>query len=337
MMTNEITPDLLETVSRKFGKLMEKAKSTNSPEEAENCVALASKILWDHQIEESQLISLHEIEKRNKRHFIKDGVNIGRNKYAVNYTFNSRDWKSELLNVLAQNFFCKLNQGYDEVVTIVGEPKSIEIVKSLYNYLEAQIRASRRVAFNLAKENGEIEYANRQSRSYWAGKPRQLSQFAVHSFKNSFARGAVASIERRLSEQQKANVEETNHAYESKGTLALGYGAALVVQIHDDLDAAFYDFFPELHPAQVKLREYQLEIEHQKLTERLNAEREAREARIAAGKELPPEPPKPYKRRGRKPRYRSTLDTSAYYQGRAAGESLQINPALDKKTRALNK
>jgi hypothetical protein len=343
MLTAQIAPEKLEEVSRKFGKLMERAKATDSVGEAENCVALAQRLLWESNLDEDQLLSLNEIEKRTKPTFIKDGVVVGPDKYAVNYQFNSRDWKSELLAVLAQNFFCKLHEGYAEVVTIVGEPKSIQIVKGLYEYLEKQIRASRRAAYNLAVEENRIPYAKPNSRSYYkSGYKPTLSQFAVHSFKNSFAKGAVASIGRRLAEQQRDNIEmaNANHAPKvDENQKAIGYGAALVAQIYSDLDEAFYEFFPDLHPAAIKLREYQRQIEYTKRMEQLEAERVAREERIAAGLEMAPEPVvyKEYKRRGRRRLYRDTMNGSAYRQGKAAGDSIQINPAISGSKTALNK
>jgi hypothetical protein len=337
MVIDAVAPETLEKVSRQFAKLMEKAKSTDSEGEAANCVALAQKLLWESSLEEDQLLSLKDLEKR-ARNIIKDGVDLGPSKYALNYAFNSREWKSELLEVLAKNFFCRTHQGYETTVALIGEPKSIEIVKGLYVYLEKQIRASRKVAFNLAKANGEIEFAHK--RRYWDDKPRALSQHAVHSFKDSFAKGAVAALGARLAEQQKENIEAANESHaQMQDVPAIGYGAALVAQIYSDLDEAFYEFFPDLHPAQVKLRAYQRQIEYNERMAELEKQRQIREEKIANG-ELPPEEPAPpvkeYKRRGRKPRYRSTFNPGAYSQGHIAGASIQINPALSKKDRALN-
>ena len=342
MVIEQIAPDKLEEISRKFNALMAKAKSTDSPSEAENCVALAQRMLWNSNLEESQLLSSVEIAKRAKREFIKDGIAVGPDKYALDYKFNSREWKSELLGVLTKSFFCRIHQGYAEIVTLVGEPKNIQIVKDLYVYLEKQIRASRRVAFNLAKEQGRIQRAD-------GGYSRNLSQFAVHSFKDSFAKGAVSAIALRLEAQQRENIAETDKVMNARAALQPGanlndvthsFGNQLVVQIHTELEEAFYEFFPELHPAQVKLREYQRQIEYNERMAQLNKEREEREARIAAGLEPAPEPPKPqkeYKRRGRKPKYRQTFNSTAYYYGKVAGNTIQINQSLGSNQGKLNK
>lgn len=339
MNTTVVAPNKLEDISRKFGKLMAKAKSTDFATEAEQCVALAQKLLWDSSLEEAQLLSLADLEKRAKRVFVKDGIYLGDDKYVLNRAFNSRNWKSELLYVLVDSFFCKTLNAYSKTVQIVGEPNSVAIVKNLYAYLEKQIRASRRVAFNLAKEQNEIDYA---STRYWgrSNKPN-LSQFAVHAFKNSFASGAVAIISRRLSEQQRENIECADQTHEtSSGQIAIGFGAALVVQIQNELDEAFYEFFPELHPAAVALARYKQDIEYRERTAELNRQRVEHEARIEAGLEpafndAPPE--KEYRRRGRKPQYRGTMDNNAYKQGRVAGNSMQINPAINGSRTSLNK
>jgi len=306
--------------------------------------------LWNSNLDEDQLLSPDALANRAKREFVKDGIELGPSKYVLDYKFNSREWKSELLEVIAKNFFCKTRDGYAEVVTLVGEPKNVQIVKGLFTYLERQIRASRRVAFNMAVEEGRIEYAQQNRRSYWSDKPRALSQFAVHSFKDSFAKGCVATLAKRLSEQQKENITETDKIYNAKRALNPGanlndvthsFGNALVAQIFSELDDAYYSFFPDEHPAAVKLREYQRTIEYNKRMQELEVERKAREQRIADGLEdapAPEAPQKEYKKRGRKPSYRNTTDYSAYSQGRSAGASMTINESLGKGNQTkLNK
>jgi hypothetical protein len=315
-----ITDKNLEKVSRQFALLMAKSKSTDSVGEAENCVTLAQQLLWKHNLEEAQLLNLKEIEKRQKRAYIKDSVRVGKSTYGYNGQFNSRDWKSDLLSSVSKGFFCMIRaSGYSEYDTIVGEPQNVVMVKEMFAYLEKQIRASRKTAFNSV-------------RNEWG----MYSQFNVMAWKESFARGTVNALSKRLEEVHSANVESAN--VESKGdkpALAngIGYGTALVTQIFNDLDEAYYEFFPAEHPLKVKEREYKQMLDYKERMVEINKRNAEREERIAAGLEAPAEPEIPrkeYKRRGRKPLYRSTENYSAYRQGKVAGDSIQLNKSITK-------
>ena len=343
-MTNTLiaptTDEKLESVSRKFALLMARSKATDSANEAENCVALAQKMLWENELDESQLLTLGQIEKRKKKQYIKDSVKVGKSADTYNNKFNSREWKADLLSSIAKNFFCKLQASwYNEYDTIVGEPQNVQMVKDMFAYLEKQIRASRKVAFKLAEPGLPRAY----SRYY--GTTNKPQQFEVHAWKESFAKGAVAAIIKRLEETQRQNVEDADTNIQSNNnsvTPAIGKAAALVVQIFDELDEAYYEFFPDEHPRAIKLARYKRDIEYRDRMAKLEEARKEREARIEAGLEEPEPTKEPvvykeYKRRGRKPQWRSTERGNAYRQGSAAGNSMQLHTAVKGGRTALNK
>jgi len=329
---NDVTNENLEKVSRQFAHLMSRSKATDSSSEAENCVVLAQRLLWKYNLEESQLLSLKEIGKRAKRTYIKDTVKVGKNTWMMNGNFNSRDWKQSLLATIAKSFFCKIRPGGYDSDTVVGEAQNVQMVKDMYAYLEKQIRAVRKVAYKDAEPNLPRALCNNGRR--YSNKPQQ---FAVLAWKESFAKGTVAAIETRLELTQKENVEEADAARPSvQGEIS--YAAALVTQIYNDLDEAYYEYFPDEHPEKIKLREYQALLEYRARMEVLEQQRVEREARIEAGLEEPPAPPKPqkeFKRRGRKRQWRSTDNYSAYNQGKVAGNNMQLHVAVNSGTKSL--
>ena len=125
-------------------------------------------------------------------------------------------WRRRLLASVARNNFCRgvSYQGTREV-GIVGEPHNVTVVKHLYAFLVREI-------IRLADMGVRAE--------------RTLDEEERRAWKRSFYLGAVRTIAQRLAEQRARDVRADPQA------------AALVVRKDQELEDAYREHFPGLHP-----------------------------------------------------------------------------------------
>lgn len=143
----------------------------------------------------------------------------GANADYVNDRFDSggwMHWRRRLLAVVARNNFCRgvSYQGTREV-GIVGEPHNVMVVKHLYAFLVREV-------LRLAEVGLKAE--------------RTLDEEERRAWKRSFYLGAVRTIAQRLIEQRERDINIDPNA------------AALVVRKDQELEDAYRDYFPGLHP-----------------------------------------------------------------------------------------
>ncbi len=143
----------------------------------------------------------------------------GANSDYVNDRFDSggwMHWRRRLLAAVARNNFCRgvSYQGTREV-GIVGEPHNVTVVKHLYAFLVREI----------------IRLADTGVRA-----DRTLDEEERRAWKRSFYLGAVRTIAQRLTEQRERDVNADPNA------------AALVVRKDQELEDAYREHFPGLHP-----------------------------------------------------------------------------------------
>lgn len=292
-IVDEISAEDFDNISQKIHKLEAlKKDSATTPEQAANYAAIVQKLLFKYNLSLDQLAP--KAGEKRRKNFKKEDVGLG-----VKAT-NLKQWKVDLFRSIAETNFCKvLNYSNSEYIVLIGEPENVSAVKSMYAYLEYEIRALGRNAFKLV--NNRSNY----------------SQMDTLVWKGSFRDGAVATVRQRLVAQQKADVEEANTDHKKRIALETGVsadaamgtaGTALVVQSQDDLNEAVYEFFPSLRPAPPMVKE-----------------------------DGTSEPVKYKKRRGR-PRGSGKYNSAAYWAGVEAGKSVQLNKAVGKgAAAALNK
>lgn len=131
-------------------------------------------------------------------------------------------WRSILIGCLARHYFCrtvthsgyapgKWRQSRKNVVTIVGKPSNIAVLKEVFN--------------------GIADTIEKESLKAWA-----TYDGGVHkrTFLRSFRLGATIQVNKRLEAQRRKDLEGDERAN------------ALVVVANDDVEGALNDFFPNL-------------------------------------------------------------------------------------------
>jgi hypothetical protein len=200
-ISNELREQLSRLVALKNG--------TNFEGEAAAATAAISRLLFRHNLEMSILDDIYVLEK-GESEYVKDFHDIGVS------TGDSFRWKSELLNIIARNNFCKafrekknFGQGYKSKIIIVGQPENIFVVKMIYNYLSKEISSYVRNAWKMAQT---------------------MNSYEENEWKSSFRLGILNRISERFQEVRKQVVAEnatTNNA--------------LVIRKEKDLDDAVSD------------------------------------------------------------------------------------------------
>lgn len=148
----------------------------------------------------------------------------------VNDRFDSggwMHWRRRLLAVVARNNFCRgVSYEGTREVGVVGESHNVTVVKHLYAFL---IREIMRLA-EIGRKGANM-----------------LEEEDVRAWKRSFYLGAVRTIAQRLDEQRKHDLAAEPEA------------SALLVQKDEDLNAAFYEYYPHLAPDEAAAAEDEAE------------------------------------------------------------------------------
>lgn len=160
----EINPS--DAILDKIKKLLNKAASTNSEEEAQTATALARQMLMKYNLDMSMV----------DNHKVKDKNSVTENLIDLDEQGTKVDggWLISLLNYLCLTHFCKLIQinARDKVHghgCIIGKDVNIETVKMLYHYLVPVGKNLANKRFNEYSNSGGGEKRNTWKRGYYKG------------------------------------------------------------------------------------------------------------------------------------------------------------------------
>lgn len=184
----EINPS--DAILDKIKKLLNKAASTNSEEEAQTATALARQMLMKYNLDMS-MVDNHKLKEKNA---------VTENLIDLDEQGTKVDggWLISLLNYLCRTHLCKLIQIHARNKIhghgcIIGKQVNIETVRMLYDYLVP-------IGKNLANKRFN-EYAGPEKRNTW---------------KRGYYKGFALAIFHRL--QKEEEIEKKDLAIESQMT-----------------------------------------------------------------------------------------------------------------------
>jgi hypothetical protein len=179
-------------------KLLALADSPNE-NEAASAAAKAQELLTKYNLDLIE-VAAAEVAKSVRDRYIRDEVTIG-GKYDAGLF-----WKRDLLSAIARTNFCRAVVWVGvPVITLIGEPVNVEVVRMMYDYLVTTIdRLSAEGWADLKARNGGkppiVESSPTAKSLYSYQHPKQ--------FRSSFSAGCVSTVARRLAamrNEQKAD------------------------------------------------------------------------------------------------------------------------------------
>ena len=227
-----VNQDVSNKVLEKIKKLKVMADQSASINEAGVAASLMSEILLKYNL---QLDDIDFATERSSE-YIKEA----RDTQMDGPFYEDPHWRVTLLGNIAKHNFCKVLGAYysakyqrdasytpseHELTYIVGEKHNIEIVDYIYTYLRKVLE---KVALKMWIEYTRTTIGKKEKEDKW---------------RESFFAGANSVLNQRLYDM-KQKVSQTNEN-----------SMALVIVKDKDLENAFWDFFPHLHP-KVNLRKY---------------------------------------------------------------------------------
>lgn len=169
----------------KIKMLMEKANSTDSPEEAQQAMIIAQKLLMKHNLDINRVTSFESVKK--------EGVE----ETSVKYTDM---WEAYLGHYICQNNFCRLiMKEQDGSLSIIGTPSNSNAVLYLYEFYRNAIVALAMKRYNefLTADFEEMGVKIKRKESHKT------------NFINSYIKGCVDGVRDKMAFQKKEDMQNT--------------------------------------------------------------------------------------------------------------------------------
>lgn len=204
----EENKDKIEKIKEKIRKLLLKADSTNSPEEAESLLVKANVLMMKFKIEESQ-INLGYDDEPIKENQIKYGE----------FSLEGA-WETDLVQALC--YFLSIEMMWNsrtKIITVIGSQHDCEMAIYFFESARRAFRRLSREAYLVAKKKALEEYP-------WM-TVKQLEKRQLLSYRSvyirSFLFGARSGLEKKLLKMK----VQTMHEYDVTGS----YGLILTNQL----------------------------------------------------------------------------------------------------------
>lgn len=205
-----------DTIMERILKLLALAADSGAtPGEAENAAAMASKLMFKHQIDEAKVFAKQKQQRPGQ-----NSANYAREIVAIT---KSAAWERELLSWLCMIHDLHLFKHGKWEFEIIGHRDNVSLVTAMQSWLVRELTRLASVAYK----------TNRPDNDLLTG----LEHMDPMRFHVSFKRGATATIADRLQKQRRAQKAEAR---------ATAEGANALMIIANDKNEALFHYYPHM-------------------------------------------------------------------------------------------
>lgn len=188
-------------------KILAKAKSTDSEQEADTCFAIAYNLLAQNNLSLADVKQEEETSTTSSSHCVEYGQKS-----------DEGQWESSLLAVLCKYNMCQsIIHPIDKTMSIIGTPSNNEITIYMYGFIRDMIRARSRKRWS--------EFRKETLKNHPGKTEKELRKAKIlpwdDTWKRSYLKGSVIGLHMKLKKEREKIVATKLNAVQSNSTTSL--------------------------------------------------------------------------------------------------------------------